>query len=115
MEPLAVLRFTGRRSGKQRDIPVGLHSIDGVSTVFTDRPWRMNFDGGADVLVMHGGRSEPGRAVLIDDPALVGPALAIAVDQVGPRKMGLAVAAGRAPTAADFGAVGKSMIRVDLN
>src|SRR4029079_8553348 len=97
MEPLAVLRFTGRRSGKQRDIPVGLHSINGRMTVFTDRPWRMNFEGGTDVLVMHGGRTESGRATLIEDRALVGPALKIAVDQAGPRNLGLAVGAGCVP------------------
>ena len=62
MEPLAVLRFVGRRSGKRRDIPVGVHEVDGVACVFTDRPWRLSFRNGADVTVFRAGRVRAGRA-----------------------------------------------------
>lgn len=112
MEPLAVLRFVGRRSGKRRDIPVGVHEVDGVACVFTDRPWRLNFRNGADVTVFRAGRVRAGRAELIDDPDQVGPALARAVEHVGARKLGLAVAKDHHPTAEEFAAVGRSLIEI---
>ena len=112
MEPLAVLRYHGRHSGRRRDIPVGVHDVAGVPTVFTDRPWRLNFLGGADVVVMRAGQARSGRAELVEDPAQVGPAFAVAVRQVGPRKLGLAVATGHEPTAEELAAVGRSMIRI---
>jgi hypothetical protein len=112
MAPLAVLEFTGRRSGLRRSIPVGLHELDGGAAVFTDRPWRASFRGGADVELTRGGTTRRGTAELVDDPAVVGPALAAAVAHVGARKLGLAVTKGDRPTSVDFGAVGKSMIRI---
>ncbi|MCU1451158.1 MAG: hypothetical protein JWP02_3328 [Acidimicrobiales bacterium] len=112
MGPLAVIRFTGRRSGRRRDIPVGLHEIDGVPTVFTDRPWRLNLRGGADVTVVKGGRTWTGRAELVEDPDQVGQALATAVQQVGARNVGLAMTKGAQPTADDFANLGKSMILI---
>ena len=115
MEPLAVLRYHGRHSGRRRDIPVGVHDVAGVPSVFTDRPWRLNFMGGAEVVVMRAGQARSGRAELVEDPDQVGPALAVAVRQAGPRKLGLAVAKGHRPTAAELAAVGRSMIRLDFD
>jgi hypothetical protein len=115
MEPLAVLRFVGRRTGKRRDIPAGLHTLDGVGCVFTDRPWRHNFSGGIPVTVISGGRSRAGRADLVEDRQRVGDALARAVEQVGARKLGLVIAKGCTPTPADFAAVGKSMIEIHFD
>jgi hypothetical protein len=114
MEPLAVLRFRGRHSGRRRDIPAGVHDVEGVPCVFTDRPWRLNFRGGADVVVMRAGQARSGRAELVEDPDQVGPALAVAVRQAGARKLGLAVAEDHQPTAEEFAAVGRSMIRLHL-
>ncbi|MEY2402830.1 MAG: hypothetical protein QOD38_381 [Acidimicrobiaceae bacterium] len=112
MQPLAVLRFTGRRTGKRRAIPVGVHDIDGVACVFTDRPWRLNFRPGIEVVVEHGGQRRLGRAELIDDPALVGPTLARAVETAGARKLGLFVAKDHQATAEELAAVGRSLIEI---
>jgi hypothetical protein len=112
MGPLAVIRFAGHRTGHRRDIPVGLHEVDGVPTVFTDRPWRLNFRGAGDVTVQKGGNTWAGRAQLVDDPAQVGAALATAVQQVGARNVGLAITKGARPTADDFAGLGKSMIQI---
>jgi hypothetical protein len=112
MGPLAVIRFSGRRSGLPRDVNVGLHEIDGVPTVFTDRPWRLNFRGGADVTVLKGGRTWTGRAELVDAPDEVGRDLATAVAQVGARNLGVSITKGARPTADDFGGLGKSMVRI---
>lgn len=112
MEPLAVLRFHGRHSGRRRDIPAGVHDVEGVPCVFTDRPWRLNFRGGADVIVMRAGQARSGRAELVEDPDRVGRALAVAVRQVGARKLGLAVAEDHQPTTAELAGVGRSMIEI---
>jgi len=111
MQPLAILEITGHRTGREHRIPVGLHDVDGEHVIFTDRPWRENARGGADVVVAAGGRRRPGYAELIDDPVTVGESLAAAVGQVGPRRLGLAVT-GTTPTTADYAATGKSMIRI---
>ncbi len=115
MEPLAVLRFSGRHSGGRRDIPAGVHDVEGVPCVFTDRPWRLNFRGGADVIVMRAGQARSGRAELVDDPDQVGRALAVAVRHAGARKLGLAVAEGHQPTAEELAVVGRSMIRIHFD
>src|SRR5207244_1878970 len=46
---MAVLEFSGRRSRRQLRVPVGIHDVHGTPTVFTDRPWRLNFAAGAPV------------------------------------------------------------------
>jgi hypothetical protein len=115
MEPLAVLRFQGRHSGTRREVPAGIHDVEGIPCVFTDRPWRLNFRGGADVVVMRAGQARSGRAELVEDPHQVGRALAVAVRQAGARKLGLAVAEHHQPTAEEFAAVGRSMIRIHFD
>ena len=112
MHPLVLLEITGHRTGRQHRIPVGLHEVGGEHVIFTDRPWRENVRGGADVVVAAGGQRRPAVAELVDDPVLVGEALRVAVGQVGARRLGLQVADGDTPTAADYAATGKSMIRI---
>jgi hypothetical protein len=55
---LALLEFSGRRSGRRYRVPVGWHQADGVPVVFTPAPWRANFQGGAPTTVHHRGRSQ---------------------------------------------------------
>ena len=40
---LLVLHFTGRRSERQYDVPVGARDVDGDLCVFTSSRWRHNF------------------------------------------------------------------------
>jgi hypothetical protein len=68
IDDLALLSFTGRRSGRLYTVPVGYHEIDGHGVVMTASPWRVNLRGGADVEVEHNGRRMPMRAELIEDP-----------------------------------------------
>ena len=112
LRPLAILEMTGRRSGAPHRIPVGAHEVEGETVVFTDRPWRENVRGGADVVLSSGGQRRAAYAELIDDPAIVGPALAPVAARIGPRRLGLAVAGDTTPTADDYAATGKSMIRI---
>lgn len=59
---LLLLHLTGRKSGRQYDIPVGYHNIDGQLTVFTNSPWRANIRDGADVEITLTAASSAGRA-----------------------------------------------------
>jgi hypothetical protein len=112
LEPLAVLRVTGRRTGIRREFVAGVHMVDGIATVFTGRPWRLNFQGGTNVVVMSGGAERQAHAMLVEEPSEVGRAFAIAVRQAGARNLGVAIVKGADPTPADFAAVGRSMIRI---
>jgi hypothetical protein len=68
MKDLALLSFTGRKTGRRYTVPVGYHELDGNGVVLTASRWRVNLRGGADVEVEHLGRQVPMRAELIDDP-----------------------------------------------
>jgi hypothetical protein len=107
-----VLRFTGRRSGTTYAIPVGVHAVDGVDTVFTHEKWRLNFRDGADVTVTRRGVPRRGHGRLVEDPARVGAALATALRTTKPRDLGIAIDKGYAPTAADLAAMGECMIEI---
>jgi hypothetical protein len=69
-----LLDFRGRRTGRAIRIPANYHDVDGVPMAFTDRPWRLNFEGGAPVTVTHRGRTHKTRGTLVpmapDDMAL---------------------------------------------
>ncbi|WP_432494158.1 hypothetical protein [Kineococcus auxinigenes] len=69
---MAVLGFTGRRSGRRFEVPVGVHDVAGRRLVFTGAPWRVNFRGGAPAELLSGGRIGTVHVDLVEDPAEVG-------------------------------------------
>jgi len=109
---MAVLNFAGRRSQQRYRVPVGVHDVDGTPTVFSDRPWRLNFAGGALVTVISRGKRRHGRGELVQDRADVGSALAIALERTRPSNLGLAVEKGHQPTAQELAALGGDMITI---
>jgi hypothetical protein len=112
---LGVLRFRGRVSGREYEVPVGIHRVDGVPTVFTDAGWRLNFRGGAPVTVVNGGKTQQGTGELLEAPEQVGPALRAALSSVrNPRQLGLYVEKGTQPTDEELAEV-RSMIRLKLD
>jgi hypothetical protein len=113
----ALLEFTGRRSGHTIRVPVCLHMIDGVPTVFTERPWRLNFTDPAPVAVTHRGRVRHGRAVLLPaTPQQVGTALRAALDNgASPFELGLKIGKSHDPTIADLATIARSVIRIDFD
>jgi hypothetical protein len=112
----AVLRFAGRRTGRTYRIVVGLHVSDGVPVVFTPARWRLNFRGGAPVTVRHRGRTLTGTGTLIEDPEAVAAAFQRVIDGgVAPRLLGLGVESGHRLTAQDMRAIGRAMVRVELD
>lgn len=113
----ALLEFTGRRSGKTIRVPVCLHTIDGVPTVFTERPWRLNFTDPIPVVVTRQGRVRHGRAVLMPStPKELGAALRQALDNgASPFELGLKTSRGYEPTIEDLSTIARGMIRVDFD
>lgn len=93
--PLGLLRFTGRRTGRRYNIPVGVHEIEGALVVFTPARWAANFEGGAPAELVRAGKRTSMRGVLVQDPAQVGPWLRAALTSApSPRQVGLAVPEG---------------------
>jgi hypothetical protein len=110
---MGVVRFAGRKTARPYAVPVGIHDVDGIATVFTDRPWRLNFRDGARVAVAQGGRQRHGHAVLIENSGQVGAALLNALRHTSrPSNLGLKVTKGRQPTADDLAGLGSSMIQI---
>jgi hypothetical protein len=67
---VALLTFTGRRSGKTYTIPVSYHREDDIVTVITkrQRSWWHNFENPAEVGLRLAGRTYTGKAeIVIDD------------------------------------------------
>lgn len=102
MHELALLSFTGRRTGHRYTIPVGYHELDGDGIVLTASGWRANLRGGADVDVTHDGVTRAMRAELIEDPDEVARIYGALLRQVGSKraatKVGLKVLVDRMPT-----------------
>jgi hypothetical protein len=100
---LALLEFTGRRSGKRFTVPVGYHELDGDVLILTASAWRVNLRGGADVELVHDGESRRMRAELIEDADEVARIYAALIQQIGldevkATTIGLEVLVDRMPT-----------------
>ncbi|MGI5171059.1 hypothetical protein ACQEU3_42580 [Spirillospora sp. CA-253888] len=67
-ERLAVLRFTGRRTGRRYELPVGVHALDGGPVIATSGGWRHNFAGGAEAEIVWRGERRTARLVPVPDP-----------------------------------------------
>jgi hypothetical protein len=103
---LLVLDITGRKTGRRYRVVVGCHESDGVVSVFTSMPWRVNTRGGADVAVTYDGRTSRARAVLVEDPDEVADAYGAEIQRIGwkaaQRQLGMKINVRRAPTRAEL-------------
>lgn len=111
---MALLECTGRRSGRQLIIPVGIHEVQGGPVVFSTAAWRLNFTGGAPLTVVRGKQRRPGRGVLVEDPEVVADALAIAVERKSGRQLAMRIAPGHQVTREDLIRLGRGMVRLEL-
>ena len=112
---MAVLEFTGRRSGRRFAVPVGVHEVKDGPVVFTEAAWRRNFAGGREVTVRRGRARRPGRGVLVEDPEVVALTLGDAVERVGARNLAMRTAPGRQVTHDDLVRLGRSMVQLELD
>ena len=101
-----LLRYTGRRSGRRIELPVGRHTFDGNLAGFSNSRWRLNFRGGHDAELVVGGTTKPVRGELVEDLAAVTEAYARAIDEVGwkaaQRRLGIRINVHRAPTRSEL-------------
>ncbi len=119
---LMLLSFKGRKTGSTYTVVVGRHGVDGalvVPTGTTGRRWRLNFRGGAPVVVTIGGRRRHGRGELVEDPEEVARLHELLLDRVGlesAQRLGLKVNVDRGPTRDELKAVlaGRGVVRIEL-
>lgn len=106
-EQLMVLRFKGRKSGREYSIPVSAHRIDNDLYALAGAAWKLNFRGGAPAEVLHGGKTTTMRGELIEDRAVVADLYHRAAESYGvkraQRMMGLGFRDQRIPTVEEFG------------
>lgn len=112
---LAVLDFTGRKSGRRLLVPVGVHEVATGRVVFTEAAWARNFTGGREVTVQRGRDRRRGRGVLVEEPHAVADALADAVQRYGARNLAMQATPGREITHDDLVRLGRSMVRLELD
>jgi len=110
--PVALLRFSGRKSGRTYEVPVVWYELASGPVVFTPAGWRANFAGGAPVTTRVRGRVASRKGTLVTDPVDVAAALNEMIGQGGHSlPAGLKVPAGHQINAADVMAVDRAMIR----
>ena len=114
MKNVALIEFSGRRSGRQYRIPVGWHHAAGTAFVVTPASWRTNFAGGRSATVRHGGEVQPMVGTLVTDAAEVAEAVQAVLDNGTPgRQMGLRIPAGHRVLPADISTVDRAIIRFE--
>jgi hypothetical protein len=108
--PLALLRFTGRRTGRRYEIPVGVWPVDEGLVIFTDAPWLQNFRGGADAELVLRGQTRAMHGEVVDDASRVGPWLRGVLAGNAPRQVGLSVPPGHTVSDEEAAAVRKAVL-----
>jgi hypothetical protein len=112
IRPLALLDFTGRRSGRRLSVVVGWHSLDGLPVVITPASWRANFTDGHKATVRARARSTELIGSLDTDPEAVARCIAALVDGgTAPRALGLSIPEGHTITADDVRHSGRAIVR----
>jgi hypothetical protein len=103
---MMVVKFKGRKTGRQYSIPLSAHVIDNQLYALTSAPWKNNFRDGADAQVLHDGKHTTMRGELITDPAVVADLSHRCAESYGvksaQRKMGLKFRDQRIPTLEEF-------------
>lgn len=98
---IALLSFTGRKTGRRYRTPVGVHDLDGTLVTLTSSGWRKNFRGGAPVTLRRGG-TDPLTANLTEDPEQVADTYVALIGRFGhdkaARRLGIRINVDRAPT-----------------
>ncbi|HZX56551.1 MAG TPA: hypothetical protein VFE86_17815 [Ilumatobacteraceae bacterium] len=114
VEPLALLEFDGRRTGRRRRIVVGWHFIDDQPLVVTPAKWRANFVGGGVATVRWKGNVAEFVGTLDTDPAVVAAAInALLNAGATPRSLALRIPAGHVMSAADVTATRRGIVRFE--
>ena len=110
----ALLDFTGRRSGRSYRVPVGWYEVDGRPFVLTPAPWRVNFAGGAEVVVHHRGRAQRMTGTLDSDADEVARLVrALLASGIRDRMVGMEITDGHEVTADDMRHIDRRVVRLE--
>ncbi|POX42876.1 hypothetical protein C3486_03050 [Streptomyces sp. Ru73] len=104
---LALLHFTGRRSGHAYTVPAGVHRIGSALYVATGSSWRHNFNPAAEGELTWNGKRTAARFALVTDPELTARGYLELYERYGAeaaqRRLGITVDdSGPAPALEDF-------------
>ena len=102
---LALMQFRGRRSGRDYEVPVGVHRVDVGLHVLTNSGWRVNFRDGHPLRLRFEGSWHEGTGVLREDPDAVASFYADRIAELGwrrARQLGIRITVDRAPTHAEL-------------
>ncbi|MBB5167507.1 hypothetical protein [Mycobacterium sp. AZCC_0083] len=106
LKAFLVLRFKGRKTGRQFALTLSAHRIDDDLYVLSGTPWRLNFRGGAPAEVVHAGKTTTMRGELIEDAPVVADLSKRLAESYGvkaaQRVMGLKFRDPRIPTLEEF-------------
>ena len=119
---LLLLRYSGRRSGRTYELPVGYHDIEGQPCLLTNSGWRVNFRGGAPVTIVLQGQPRQAQATLVEDPDTVAAIYHDMISELGvkqaQRRLGIRINVDRPPTKEELADAirhsGLSIVRLDL-
>lgn len=106
LKSFLVLKFKGRKTGRQFALTLSAHQIDGDLYVLSGAAWRLNFRGGAAATVVHAGKTTSMRGELIEDVPVVADLTKRIAESYGvkgaQRVMGLKFRDPRIPTLEEF-------------
>ncbi|MFG2463681.1 hypothetical protein ACGFWE_42525 [Streptomyces sp. NPDC048523] len=103
---LALLHFTGRRTGRAYTVPAGVHRLGGALHLATGSSWRHNFQAPADGELTWNGKRTAARFELVTDSETTARGYLELYEHYGAeaaqRRLGIVVADGPTPTLDDF-------------
>lgn len=99
---LVVLHFTGRKTGRAYQVPIGYRLEDGRMMTLTNDAWRHNFVGGRDLEITYLRDTQPARGTLEADPQALADFYLEKFQEIGAKKvasdLGMRINLDRAPT-----------------
>ena len=109
---LAVLQFTGRKSGRSYRVVTGWYDVNGREFAVTPAAWKQNFAPPAALTVTNRGATRSGLGRLESDPAVVAPVVQQLLDQGTPaRSLAMVLPNRGVVTVEDIIATRKALIR----
>jgi len=114
VKPLALLEFTGRRSGARRRVVVGWHRDSTTRFVLTPARWRENFADGHPATLHWCGQRSTVTGTLDTDPAHVAAAVNTLLQAgTSPRSLALQIPAGHSLDGTDITRTNRAIIRFE--
>ena len=112
--PLALLEFSGRRSGARRRVVVGWHHIGATAIVLIPAPWRANFEHGHLTTVYWRGQRSTLIGTLDADPARVAAAVITLLDTgTSARSLALRMPEGHMVDRTDINQTNRAVIKFE--